>query len=98
MGDFFYLKTPLSIKIYSSVSELPEHWNDFAIENIFLSKEYLEVLEKSAPSNMFCHFIGMFDKDKLVGISLSQFLDLNKLESFGERDQCLKTIRVIKLL
>jgi len=90
VGDFFYLKTPLSIKIYSSVSELPEHWNDFAIENIFLSKEYLEVLEKSAPSNMFCHFIGLFDNDKLVGISLSQFLDLNKLESFGERDQCIK--------
>jgi predicted N-acyltransferase len=39
---------------------------------------------------MFCHFIGLFDKDKLVGISLSQFLDLNKLESFGERDQCIK--------
>jgi predicted N-acyltransferase len=90
VGDFFYLKTPLSIKIYSSVSTLPEHWNDFANENVFLSKEYLEVLEKSAPSNMFCHFIGLFDKDKLVGISLSQFLDLNKLESFGERDQCVK--------
>ena len=90
MGDFFYLKTPLSIEIYTSVSKLPENWNDFAMENIFLSKEYLEVLEKSAPSNMFCHFIGLFDKDKLVGISLSQFLDLNKLESFGERDQCVK--------
>ncbi len=90
MGDFFYLKTPLSIKIYSTVSELPDNWNDFAMENIFLSKEYLEVLEKSAPSNMFCHFIGLFDKDELVGISLSQFLDLNKLESFGERDQCVK--------
>ncbi|TRX24431.1 GNAT family N-acetyltransferase [Flavobacterium franklandianum] len=84
------MKTPLSIKIYSSVSELPANWNDFATENIFMSKKYLEVLEKSAPSNMFCHFIGLFDKDKLVGISLSQFLDLNKLESFGERDQCVK--------
>jgi predicted N-acyltransferase len=90
VGDFFYLKTPLSIKIYSAVSELPDNWNDFAMENIFLSKEYLEVLEKSAPSNMYCHFIGLFDQDKLVGISLSQFLDLNKLESFGERDQCVK--------
>lgn len=90
MGDFFYLKTPLSIKIYTSVSDLPENWNYFAMENIFLSKEYLEVLEKSAPSNMFCHFIGLFHKDELVGISLSQFLDLNKLESFGERDQCIK--------
>jgi predicted N-acyltransferase len=90
VGDFFYLKTPLSIAIYSSVTELPENWNKFAIENIFLSKEYLEVLEKSAPLNMICHFIGLFDKGELVGISLSQFLDLNKLESFGERDQCIK--------
>lgn len=90
MGDFFYLKTPLSIKIYSAVSELPEHWNDFAVANIFLSSAYLEVLEQSAPSNMTCHFIGMFDNEELVGIALSQFLNLNQLESFGERDQCLK--------
>ncbi len=60
------------------------------MENIFLSKEYLDVLEKSAPFNMFCYLIGLFDKDELVGISLSQFLDLTKLESFGERDQCVK--------
>jgi predicted N-acyltransferase len=92
VGDFFYLKTPLSIKIYSSVSEIPANWNDFAMENIFLRREYLEVLEKSAPSNMFCHFIGLFQKDELVGISLSQFLDLNQLESFGERDKCVKKL------
>lgn len=91
MGDFFYLKTPLSIEIYSSVIELPENWNDYAMENIFLSKEYLEILEKSAPSNMVCYYIGLFENEKLVGISLSQFLDLNKLESFGERDKCVKT-------
>lgn len=90
MGDFFYLKTPLSIAIYSSFSDLPENWNDFAIENIFLSKEYLEILEKSAPSNMSCHFIGFFKDGELAGIALSQFLDLNKLESFGERDKCVK--------
>ncbi len=90
MGDFFCLKTPLSIKIYSAVAALPEHWNDFAVANIFLSTAYLEVLEQSPPSNMICHFIGLFDKEELVGIALSQFLDLNKLESFGERDQCIK--------
>ena len=90
MSDFFCLKTPLSIKIYSSVKALPEHWNAFAVQNIFLSTAYLEVLEQSAPSNMICHFIGLFDKEELVGIALSQFLDLNKLESFGERDQCIK--------
>jgi predicted N-acyltransferase len=86
------LKTTLSIKIYSSVSEIPANWNDFAMENIFLRREYLEVLEKSAPSNMFCHFIGLFQEAELVGISLSQFLDLNQLESFGERDRCIKKL------
>ncbi|NDP25935.1 MAG: GNAT family N-acetyltransferase [Flavobacterium sp.] len=84
------MKTQLSIEIYSSVSELPSNWNDFAIENIFLSKQYLETLEKSAPINMFCHFIGLFKDSELVGIALSQFLNLNHLESFGERDKCIK--------
>lgn len=40
---------------------------------------------------MTCHYIGLFDNEKLVGIALSQFLDLNKLGSFGERDNCFKT-------
>lgn len=40
---------------------------------------------------MVCHFIGLFEEDELIGIALSQFLDLNQLESFGERDQCMKT-------
>lgn len=88
---FFYLKTPLSIKIYSSVTQLPIHWNDLAIDNIFLSKEYLTILEKSGPTNMTSHFIGLFREDELVGIALSQFLDLNMLESFGKRDKCVKT-------
>jgi predicted N-acyltransferase len=91
VSDFFYLKTPLSIKIYSSVSELPNNWDTLAIENIFLSTQYLEILEKSAPENMIPHFIGLFKEKELVGIAVSQFLDLNKLESFGERDKCIKT-------
>jgi predicted N-acyltransferase len=91
VGDFFYLKTPLHIEIYNSVAELPENWNDLAIENIFLSKEYLKVLELSAPTNMHCHFIGLFSGSTLVGIAISQLLDLNQLASFGERDKCVKT-------
>lgn len=85
------MKTPLSIKIYSSVSGLPNNWDSLAIENIFLSTKYLEILEKSAPTNMIPHFIGLFKEKELVGIAISQFLDLNKLESFGERDKCIKT-------
>jgi predicted N-acyltransferase len=84
------LKTTLSYQIYETSSQLPENWNDLGSKNIFLSAAYFEVLEKSAPVNMKCHYIGLFKEQELVGIAISQFLDLNKLESFGERDQCLK--------
>jgi len=70
---------------------LPSEWNSLAAENIFLTREYLEVLENSCPVNMICHFIGIFKDEKLEGIALTQFLFAEKLESFGERDQCLKT-------
>jgi predicted N-acyltransferase len=85
------LNTSYSFKIYNSTAQLPKQWDDLAISTIFLSKKYLEVLEKSSPENMICNYIGIFENNALVGIAVSQFLDLNKLESFGERDKCIKT-------
>jgi len=85
------LKTALSYQIYESTIQLPKNWNTLASKNIFLSKEYFEILEKSAPTNMICHYIGLFKDQNLVGIAISQFLDLNKLESFGDRDRCVKS-------
>lgn len=40
---------------------------------------------------MQCNFIGVFKNETLVGVCLTQFLNLNLLESFGERDNCIKT-------
>lgn len=80
----------ITLKIYSSVSQLPKEWDDLANENIFLSRNYLEILEKSAPKNMDCRFVGFFKNNSLIGICLSQFLNLNELESFGDRDKCVK--------
>jgi uncharacterized protein YihD (DUF1040 family) len=85
------LNTNYSFQIYFSSENLPSNWDVIALNNIFLSKDYLKILDKSAPENMICHFIGFFRDKELVGIALSQFLDLNKLESFGERDRCIKT-------
>jgi len=85
------LNSNYSFQIYFSSENLPSNWDILALNNIFLSKDYLKILEKSAPENMICHFIGFFRDKELVGIALSQFLDLNKLESFGERDKCIKT-------
>ncbi|CAN1504383.1 hypothetical protein MCETHM1_00593 [Flavobacteriaceae bacterium] len=88
------METTLSHQIYETKSQLPENWNNLGSKNIFLSKEYFEILEKSAPTNMICHYIGLFKAEELVGIAISQFLDLNHLESFGDRDKCYKaTIR-----
>lgn len=84
------LALPLSFKIYTSVASIPEKWDVCAAGNIFLSTDYLRVLELSAPKNMRCYFIGLFDGTELAGIAVAQFLDLGHVQSFGERDNCLK--------
>ncbi|WP_348798362.1 GNAT family N-acetyltransferase [Flavobacterium adhaerens] len=85
------MKTTLSYQIYETAKQLPENWDDLGYKNIFLSKEYFEILDQSAPKNMICHYIGLFQEQNLVGIAIAQFLNLNKLESFGDRDRCIKT-------
>jgi len=81
----------LTFNIFSHTDQLPKSWNDLAIKNIFLSTDYLKILEQSAPTNMICHFIGIFQQEELVGIAISQFIDANQLASFGNREKCLKT-------
>lgn len=81
----------ITFKIYNSVEDLPSLWDTVAQSNVFLQTPYLSVLERSAPVNMECFYIGIFEENDLIGVSLAQYLDLNKLESFGERDKCFKT-------
>ena len=85
------METTLSFRLFTSTSELPNDWDGLASANIFLSKSYLKILETAAPENMTCHFIGIFQEEKLLGIALSQFLDLSQVNSYGERDNCAKT-------
>ena len=81
----------ISFKIFNQTDQLPQNWNDLATENIFLSSDYLKILEQSAPENMVCHFIGLFKNNELAGIAISQFIDGYELNSFGNREKCLKT-------
>lgn len=89
-GDFIFTLDKISFKIYNSVKDLPVLWDVVAQSNVFVQTPYLTVLEKSAPVNMECFYIGIFENSELIGVSLAQYLDLNKLESFGERDKSLK--------
>lgn len=91
--DFFEsILNHLSFKIYTSTSEFPEDWDTVAESNHFLQTPYLNVLEQSAPVNMECFFIGVFENEELIGTALAQYVKVSALESFGERDKCFKTI------
>ena len=70
---------------------MPATWDQVAESNVFLQTSYLKVLEESAPTNMECFYIGIFEDNNLIGVALAQYLNVHKLESFGERDKCFKT-------
>lgn len=70
---------------------MPASWDQVAEDNVFLQTSYLKVLEDSAPTNMQCFYIGIFEENNLIGVALAQYLNVHKLESFGERDKCIKT-------
>lgn len=79
-------------KLYNSVAALPEQWDTLAQHNIFLSTPYLKVLEQSAPENLTPHFIGLFKGNTLCGIALAQYINLNGVNTLGQREKgfCLR--------
>jgi hypothetical protein len=87
--NFTSIELPFSFQIYSSVKNIPSGWDSLA-KKLFLSRDYLEVLTMSAQKNIQCHFIGLFLNDELVGIAVSQYINLREVNSFGERDHCVK--------
>lgn len=88
------MKSLFSFKIYDSVQNIPDEWDTLSVNNIFLSRDYLKVLEIAAPKNMSCHFIALFRNEEIIGICITQFLDLSQIPSFGVRDHCFRnTIR-----
>ena len=60
MGLFYALEK-ITIKIFEISKDLPENWNTVAAENHFLQFPYLKVLELSAPANMQCLYIGIYE-------------------------------------
>ena len=85
------MNTNFSFKIFASADELPDSWNDLSKTNIFLSIDYLRVLENSAPANMISHFIGIFETENLVGVSLTQMISTNSVNITGEKKSCFKS-------
>lgn len=83
--QYFLILTPhFSFSIYTSVNDLPNGWDALAKSNVFLSANHLAVLEKAAPQNMQCHFIGIFKDAELCGIALCQYINLSRIDTFVE--------------
>ncbi|MEN9335464.1 MAG: hypothetical protein RLZZ500_451 [Bacteroidota bacterium] len=91
MGRFLFMNSKLHFTIFSNTSDLPATWDTVAQSNAFLQTHYLRVLEQSAPTNMECFFIGIFEETTLIGVALAQYINVQKLDSFGERLHCMKT-------
>lgn len=79
-----------SYKLFSKVSQIDTQWDSLAGSTIFLSRKYLQVLENSSPTNMSCYFLGIYNNQELEAIFILQILDVQKLESFGDRDKCFR--------
>lgn len=77
----------LNFKIFTRANALPPDWDTIAQSNIFLSRNYLSVLEKSAPDNMDCHFIGLYKNNTLCGVALAQYINLSRINTFLEENK-----------
>lgn len=78
------MTTQITYKLYISAAQLPQEWDAVAAANIFLSTANLSVLEKAAPANMQCCFIGLFKDERLCGVAVSQYIDLSNIPALNK--------------
>ena len=78
-------------RIYYTFDELPDAWDRLAVHDIFLRKSYLKALELTSPKNISLYYLGVFDKNELVGIAIIQRVQLYLRDMFRQTEaSCLK--------
>ena len=75
----------ITTKIFDKIQDLPENWNAVAAENHFLQTPYLKVLELSAPTNMKCFYIGIYELQFQFGISITHNGTKKKVQELEDR-------------
>ncbi len=91
MERFFSLETSIIHKIILLDSESSRKLEPHQPRQHFSEQGIFNHFGKICSPKHALSFYWSFQEEELVGIALSQFLDLNQMESFGERDKCLKT-------
>ena len=58
----------IEFKIYTAAIDLPKNeWNGLTRHDIFLQTHYLEAFEKACPNTICMYYVGVFNKNQLVG-------------------------------
>ena len=66
----------LNFKIYTSVNQIPNHWDDLPTKDVFLKTPFLKALEQSCPKNIHNNYVAIFKDEKLVGIAIIQRVEM----------------------
>ena len=81
-----------SFRIYQTVENLPDVWDNLVAHDIFLQSIYLKALEDASPNNIELFYVGIFDDDQLVGVAIIQRVQLYLKDMFRTLEaSCLKT-------
>jgi len=64
---------------------LPIQWDELAKHDIMLTLPYLKALENSLPGNIKLYYIGIFNKEELIGVALVQRVQLYLKAMFKKR-------------
>ena len=66
----------IDFKLYNSVKDLPQAWDELLVDDVFLKTPFLKALEHSSPSNISTYFLGIFSSEILVGIAIIQRVEM----------------------
>lgn len=79
-----FLFVLIHFKIYTSFSQLPSSWDILANHDLMLTTSYFKALETAPPNNITLYYIGVFNKEDLVGIALIERVQLYLKDMFRQ--------------
>ena len=72
-SEFISLDEDTEVRLFRSIDSVPDTWDQMApLDNLFLQRTYLEVLEKFPPQDMKFAYLVFFEHEKPVGIAMTQ--------------------------
>lgn len=82
----------IQYRVFKSIDEVPQEWDDLVVHDILLKREYLKALEEASPKNINPFYIGVFKADILIGVALVQRVQLYLKDMFRDtKVSCVKT-------